>query len=62
MIGKIKSEFEYKLIEDIDDNLEEFITELIHKLGVIADKLEEDYFNIHQRLSSSSGKAFEANQ
>ena len=62
LIGKIKAEFEYKLIEELDDNLEEFITELILKLGIIADKLEEDYFNVHQRLSSSSAKIAEANQ
>ncbi len=62
LIGKIKAEFEYKLIEDLDENLEEFITELILKLGVIADKLEEDYFNVHQRLSSSSAQTAEANQ
>jgi uncharacterized alpha-E superfamily protein len=62
LIGKMKAEFEYKLIEDIDDNLEEFITELIYKLGEIADKLEEDYFNVHQRLTTSSGKTAEGNQ
>ena len=50
------------MIEDIDDHLEEFITELIHKLAVIAEKLEEDYFNVHQTLSSSSGNIAEANQ
>ncbi len=62
LIGKIKAEFEYKLIEDIDDNLEEFITELIHQLAVIADKLEEDYFNVTQRLSAGSYKISETNQ
>jgi hypothetical protein len=29
---------------------------------VIADKLEEDYFNVHQRLSASSDKIGETNQ
>lgn len=46
LIGKMKAEFEYKLIEDIDDNLEEFTGELIDKLILIADKLESNYFNI----------------
>ncbi|MGJ8743149.1 alpha-E domain-containing protein [Polaribacter sp.] len=46
LIGKMKAEFEYKLIEDIDDNLEEFISDLIEKLGLIAEKLEDNYFKI----------------
>jgi len=62
LIGKIKSEFDYKLIEDIDENLEEFITELIEKLGVIAEKLEKDYFNVNQRLSSDSGSISKSSQ
>lgn len=62
LIGKIKSEFEYKLIDDIESNLEEFITELIEKLGLIADKLEEDYFNVQQHLPSSVNKSTAANQ
>ena len=32
LIGKMKAEFEYKLIADIDGNLEEFIADLIEKL------------------------------
>lgn len=46
LIGKIKADFEYKLFTDIDDNLEEFIADLIEKLILIASKLEENYFNI----------------
>ena len=46
LIGKLKAEFEYKLIEDIDANLEEFMVQLIENLVVIAEKLEEDYFDI----------------
>ena len=46
LIGKMKADFEYKLIQDIDDNLEVFIGELIDKLFLIAEKLESNYFNI----------------
>lgn len=48
-IGKLKAEFEFKLIEEIED-LEEFISCLIDKLVVIADKLEKEYFDVNQRL------------
>jgi len=62
LIGKIKTEFDYKLIEEIDGNLEEFITELISTLGVIAEKLEEEYFNVHQVLPPNSDKNKSTNQ
>ena len=50
LIGKMKAEFEYKLITDIDDNLEEFIADLIEKLVLIADKLEANYFDISDSI------------
>jgi len=46
LIGKMKSEFEYKLITDIDSDLEEFTTGLINQLVLIAEKLEDNYFKI----------------
>jgi uncharacterized alpha-E superfamily protein len=46
LIGKMKAELDYKLIEDIDANLEEFTGKLINKLILIAEKLEDNYFNI----------------
>ena len=46
LIGKMKADFEYKLITDIEDNIEEFIADLIEHLVLIADKLEDNYFNI----------------
>lgn len=45
-IAKMKCEYDYKLIEDIDDNLQECIGQLVTKLEIIAEQLEEDYFNI----------------
>ncbi|MDX6745966.1 alpha-E domain-containing protein [Polaribacter sp. PL03] len=46
LISKMKSEFEYKLIEDIEVDLEEFTADLIKKLVLIAEKIEDNYFNI----------------
>ena len=53
LIGKMKSEFEYKLITDIDDNIEEFIADLIEKLVLIAEKLEDNYFNISDAIAKT---------
>ena len=53
LIGKMKAEFEYKLITDIDDNLEDFISNLIDQLILIAEKLEDNYFNISDAITSS---------
>ena len=57
LIGKTTAEFDYKLIEDIDDNLEEFISDLISKLILIGEKLEEDYFKIVENPTVEKGKA-----
>lgn len=46
LIGKMKADFDYKLMTDIDENLEVFTGELIEKLILIAEKLESNYFNI----------------
>ena len=46
LIGKLKSEFEYKLIEDIEETIEDFISDLIEKLVVIGEKLDDNYFKI----------------
>ncbi|WP_194767472.1 alpha-E domain-containing protein [Tamlana sp. I1] len=54
LIGKMTSQFEYKLIEEIDNNLEEFMAELIDKLATIAVKLEEDYFDISHTLDAKA--------
>ncbi|QXP69915.1 alpha-E domain-containing protein [Polaribacter sp. R2A056_3_33] len=50
LIGKMKADFEYKLITDIEDNIEEFIADLIEHLVLIADKLEDNYFNISDAI------------
>ncbi|MBU2951102.1 alpha-E domain-containing protein [Tamlana agarivorans] len=57
LIGKMTSQFEYKLIEEIDNNLEDFMAQLIEKLAEIAVKLEEDYFDISHTLDTKKVKA-----
>ncbi|KAB1071329.1 alpha-E domain-containing protein [Tamlana haliotis] len=57
LIGKMASEFEYKLIDEIDNNLEECLANLIVKLADIAEKLEEDYFDISHSLEVKKVKA-----
>ncbi|SDR93307.1 Uncharacterized conserved protein, Alpha-E superfamily [Polaribacter sp. KT25b] len=53
LIGKMKAEFDYKLIEDIDESLEVFTGDLIDHLILIADKLESNYFNISDVVAST---------
>tara|TARA_R110001583_G_scaffold174592_1_gene329045 strand:- start:7549 stop:8547 length:999 start_codon:yes stop_codon:yes gene_type:complete len=60
LIGKINAEFDYKLIEDIDDNLEDFISELISNLILIGEKLEEDYFKITDTIAKIENKKTQA--
>ncbi|MCL7762758.1 alpha-E domain-containing protein [Polaribacter sp. Z014] len=52
LIGKMKSDFEYKLITDIEDDMEVFIADLIEKLVLIAEKLEDNYFDISDSIAA----------
>jgi len=56
LIGKLQSEFEYKLIEDIEENIEDFISDLINKLVVIGEKLDDNYFKIADPISKKDNK------
>ena len=53
-IGKITSQIEYKLIEEIDADLEPFMAKLIENLTEIAEKLEADYFDISHTLPTKN--------
>lgn len=59
LIGKLKSEFEYKLIEDIEDTTEEFIGELIDKLVVVGQKLDDNYFKIAESPINKNNTALQ---
>ncbi len=45
LIGKTRSEYKFKLIEEIDGEVHEFIEEILDILLVIAKKIEKEYFN-----------------
>ena len=62
LIGKLKSEFEYKLIEDIEDSIEDFISDLIEKLVVIGEKLDDNYFKITETPIIKDNKTLKQNQ
>ncbi|MGJ5640857.1 alpha-E domain-containing protein [Formosa sp. S-31] len=59
LIAKMKCEYDFKLIEEIDDDLESCIGSLVTKLETIAEKLEEDYFNISNSVIINSTKKTE---
>lgn len=46
LIRKLKAKFKYKLIEDIEENIEEFLSNLINDLVIIGEKLDDNYFKI----------------
>lgn len=48
LIKKLNASFKYKLIEDIEDDVEGFISDLIDKLVIIGEKLDDNYFKITQ--------------
>ncbi len=44
-IGKIRAEYEYKLIEEIDEDLQIFIENILLSLTKISERIEAEYFN-----------------
>jgi uncharacterized alpha-E superfamily protein len=62
LIGKLHSEFEYKLIEDIEDSIEDFIGDLIDKLVIIGGTLDDNYFKIAEAPIIKSEKSLKQNQ
>ena len=45
LIAKVRSEYKFKLIEEIDGEVHEFIEEILNTLLVIAQKIEKEYFH-----------------
>ena len=48
LIKKLNASFKYKLIEDIEEDVEGFISDLIDKLVIIGEKLDDNYFKTTQ--------------
>ncbi len=45
LVGKIRSEFRFKRIEEIDENIYVFIKKILEDLSSISIKMEEEFFN-----------------
>lgn len=45
LIGKVKAEYEFKLIEEIEEDLQSFIEKIQDSLVLIGQKIENEYFN-----------------
>lgn len=45
LVGKVRSEYEYKIIEDIEGDIQGFIESILDSLDKIARKMEREFFN-----------------
>ena len=45
LVGKVRSEFEYKHIEEIEENIQLFIENILENLAQISIKMEKEFFN-----------------
>lgn len=45
LIGKVRAEYEYKYIEEIEENIQAFIEDILHSLNEISLKMEKEFFN-----------------
>ncbi len=44
LVGKVKSEYEYKRIEEIEGNVQDFIDSILYRLGEVSQKMEKEFF------------------
>ncbi|MBU2901612.1 alpha-E domain-containing protein [Maribacter dokdonensis] len=45
LIGRVRSEYEFKYIEEIDQDIKSFIENILESLVDISDKVDEEFFN-----------------
>ncbi|NHF59207.1 alpha-E domain-containing protein [Flavobacteriaceae bacterium TP-CH-4] len=45
LIGKVRAEYEYKLVEEIEGNIQIFIEDILHNLTQISLKIEKEFFS-----------------
>jgi len=45
LIGRVRSEYEFKYIEEIDQDIKSFIENILKSLVVISDKVDEEFFS-----------------
>jgi uncharacterized alpha-E superfamily protein len=44
LVGKVKSEYEYKRIEEIEGNVQAFIDSILNRLGEVSQSMEKQFF------------------
>lgn len=62
LIRKLNAEFKYKLIEDIEDSIDKFISNLITKLVLIGEKLDDNYFKVTNHPITKQSNSQKQNQ
>jgi len=45
LVGKVRAEYQYKYIEEIEDDIQRFIESILESLGNISQKMEKEFFN-----------------
>jgi len=45
LIGKVRAEYQYKFIEEIEGNIQSFIDDILQSLTEISQKMEKEFFN-----------------
>ena len=45
LVGKVRAEYEYKLIEEIEEDVQSFIEIILNSLSDISQKMEQEFFN-----------------
>ena len=45
LVGKVRSEYEYKFIQEIEEDIQSFIENILNSLSEISEKMEKEFFN-----------------
>lgn len=45
LIGKVRAEYEYKYVEEIEENIQSFIESILTSLNEISQKIQKEFFN-----------------
>ena len=45
LIGRVRAEYEYKYIEEIEQDIKSFIENILRSLEEISNKVDEEFFN-----------------
>jgi uncharacterized alpha-E superfamily protein len=45
LIGRVRAEYEFKYIEEIEQDIKTFIENILHSLTEISNKVEEEFFD-----------------